>query len=48
LRLRRIPGKEAEPETSAADEDALVARIIEAFDAEELPADASEGGEARP
>lgn len=45
-----LPGpmpEEAE-EARAADEDALIARFIEEFDAEELPADAADDGEARP
>jgi hypothetical protein len=37
----------SEPALDPAGEDALIARIIEAFDAEELPADSSDG-EARP
>jgi hypothetical protein len=46
-----LPGpvpEEAEPEPDPADEDALVARIMEAFDAEELPLDSSDDEVARP
>lgn len=46
-----LPGpvpEEAEPEPDPADEDALIARIIEAFDAEELPLDSSDDDAARP
>jgi hypothetical protein len=39
--------EEVEPAPDPADDDALIARLIEAFDAEELPADSSEDGEAR-
>jgi hypothetical protein len=43
-----MPDGAVEPETRAAEEEALIARFIEAFDAEELPPDSPEDGEARP